>query len=286
MAAVTAAGGAPLAVSFLMSGFEWTAPTPLVSAAIEQTVLMRDSALRSLPVSLLGYMNHKSVRKLVLRCRYWIVNNTGLPLLVRDGDNAERAHRRRPGGVWLARRQGGAVCRRPSLSTRRRCRLARRRCACASPTRAGARRCGSTRSARPACASTRRRTCTSAVQRGAVDAQHCRPAVSRDDRDVVSPRHIIRNATTRAAAAAAARLGRVLSLLANESMAWHWQSRQAEPLLQLSVLDERADVEWHWSGALSLVSLDLSCVKIDGDVRTRGGDARAARCTSTPTCGW
>jgi hypothetical protein len=274
-AAASAAGGAPLAIAFRLSGFEWTAAMPLSSAEEEVMLAAHDAAQRALPISLLSYLNHNSVRKLVLCCKFWIVNNTGLPLLVRD---SEDAHRVAAGQVQLgalgdkfdlalssefinaAPLPFGAPVMRVKVADAQ----------WSAPIRlesigvAGA--CVDSSSAR------HERLYSVALSTHAVAGApfHSTTAI------VVSPRHVIRNATARTLLLRQRGAGEFVALLAGQSLPWHWPDRRAPPLLELSAMDEASDgVEWQWSGALSLTSLEQSCVCVPG-VRHAGAERAAA----------
>ena len=81
---------------------------------------------------------------------------------------------------------------------------------------------------------------------------------------VVSPRHVVRNETTHTLLLRQCGTSSVRTLLAGASTAWHWPSRLHTPLLQVSALDEHGRVDWRWSGALSISDVEAFCVKVDG----------------------
>jgi len=270
VASAAAGRGGPLAVAFLVSGFEWTEAVPLAVAESEQTLLVRDAVLRTLPVSLVSYLNHKSVRKLVLCCKFWIVNNTGLPLLVRDGDDTHRIAAGQVQVGSLGDRVEPFVAAEfidapplPYGAPVMRVRVADS--SWSAPVRLdsiGAAGAGvdTSRAQQDRLYSV---VLTTHSIAGALF--HATTAI------VVSPRHMVRNATSRALLLRQRGTGEFRAVLANESTPWHWPVRHAEPLLELSVLDEEGDgVDWLWSGALSLTALESSCVRIAGTRRESG----------------
>jgi hypothetical protein len=62
----------------------------LVDRELQSKLVIADDEKRILKLSMINYINEKGVRKLLLQARFWIVNNTGLPLLVRRVDDRNR----------------------------------------------------------------------------------------------------------------------------------------------------------------------------------------------------
>lgn len=59
-----------------LSYFAWSAPTAVLSKDVVTTLRLYDEAERKLKVNMINYVNDRGVRKLLVQCKYWIVNNS------------------------------------------------------------------------------------------------------------------------------------------------------------------------------------------------------------------
>ena len=197
-----------------------------------------------------------------LQCQFWIVNNTGLPLLVRDPDDNKRVAAGQSLRGYSALDSADVmrefVDAPPLLFNRGALRIKVADSRWSSRIRLPAIGSGGLCLDLSTESDARSFGVALTARTVAGGRFHASTAI------VVSPRFVVRNEASRALLLRQCGTGEHRALLAGRSMPWHWPSRVHAPLLQLSALDPRGAVSWRWSGALSMAELEAFCIKIDG----------------------